>query len=545
MKKTKIGMLISISLVANLVAPISFAEEQEVNTQLNIELPLPIDDGNLIADEGSEKSKDTSARNTELDIMGKSLIDQGTMESGYWTLDSDGKLYIEGVIYPSDANKWKQYEGDIKSIEIGHADLIGNYYNFFSVYTNVESIVMGETYLNNITNMSRMFFGLKKLKFVSFGSAEARYKSTNVTSMVSMFNGCTALQEVNLEMIDTSSVTDMNKMFSLCSSLTELDLSGFNTSSVRYMQDMFYGCSGLINLDLSAFDTSSVMYMSDMFNGCSSLKKLDLSSFNTCSAIITSSIFRDCGNLSLLSLSKDFKFLGGEFLPELVEGDAWLDKNNGQLFSSSSEMNSYHNNANETNTYQKVSVVRLTMDAMGGEFEGFEGSDWLCQELIAGGFWAEMIPTKENYQFAGWYIDQEYTEKFDFNEPANKSLTIYAKWIESYIVTIPAKVNLNSEDKLTVSGTNNGSKTLKINFKKEDSQIDDSFKLKLTHEQSGEVSAYSQLSWEQYPSNVWNILTIAPESESVSKSAEIDFSKPGGSQAGKYKGQIVFSVDYE
>lgn len=404
---------------------------------------------------------------------------------------------------------------------------------------------MGETYLNNITNMSRMFFGLKKLKFVSFGSAEARYKSTNVTNMSSMFNGCTALQEVNLEMIDTSSVTEMNNMFSLCSSLTELDLSGFNTSSVRDMHDMFYGCSGLINLDLSVFDTSSVMYMSDMFNGCSSLKRLNLSNFNTRSILVMSAMFRDCGNLSLLSLSKDFKFLGGEFLPELVEGDAWLEKNNGQLFSSSSEMNSYHNDANETNTYQKVSLLMLTMDAMGGEFEGFEGADRLYQEGITGSFWTEMIPTRKNYQFAGWYIDQEYTEKFDFNEPANKSLTIYAKWIESYIVTIPAKVNLNSEDKLTVSGTNKGSKTLKVNFKKDVSQIDDSFKLKLTHEQSREVSAYSQLRWAQSPSNVWNVLTIAPESESVSKSAEIEFSKPGELQAGKYKGQIVFSIDYE
>lgn len=545
MKKTKIGMLISISLIASLVAPISFAEEQEVNEQLDIELPLPMDDGNPIAEESSEKSKDTSARNTGLEVMGTSLVDQGMIEAGYWTLDSDGKLYIEGIIYPSDANKWKQYEGDIKSIEIGHADLMGNYYNFFSVYTNVESIVMGETYLNNITNMSRMFFGLKKLKFVSFGSAEARYKSTNVTNMSSMFNGCTALQEVNLEMIDTSSVTEMNNMFSLCSSLTELDLSGFNTSSVRDMHDMFYGCSGLINLDLSVFDTSSVMYMSDMFNGCSSLKRLNLSNFNTRSILVMSAMFRDCGNLSLLSLSKDFKFLGGEFLPELVEGDAWLEKNNGQLFSSSSEMNSYHNDANETNTYQKVSLLMLTMDAMGGEFEGFEGADRLYQEGITGSFWTEMIPTRKNYQFAGWYIDQEYTEKFDFNEPANKSLTIYAKWIESYIVTIPAKVNLNSEDKLTVSGTNKGSKTLKVNFKKDVSQIDDSFKLKLTHEQSREVSAYSQLRWAQSPSNVWNVLTIAPESESVSKSAEIEFSKPGELQAGKYKGQIVFSIDYE
>lgn len=40
-------------------------------------------------------------------------------------------------------------------------------------------------------------------------------------------------------------------------------------------------------------------------------------------------------------------------------------------------------------------------------------------------------PTKENYTFDGWYIDEKLTESFDFNTPITKDITLYAKWSES------------------------------------------------------------------------------------------------------------------
>ena len=67
---------------------------------------------------------------------------------------------------------------------------------------------------------------------------EASFKgsnTSNVTSMVNMFRGCSGLTSLGLSGWDTSKVTDMNNMFKSCSNLTSLDLSSFNTSNVTNM----------------------------------------------------------------------------------------------------------------------------------------------------------------------------------------------------------------------------------------------------------------------------------------------------------------------
>ncbi|WP_176762216.1 InlB B-repeat-containing protein [Eubacterium oxidoreducens] len=37
-------------------------------------------------------------------------------------------------------------------------------------------------------------------------------------------------------------------------------------------------------------------------------------------------------------------------------------------------------------------------------------------------------PTKENYNFAGWFTDKNYTIQWDFSTAINESITLYAKW---------------------------------------------------------------------------------------------------------------------
>ncbi|MCD8149278.1 MAG: DUF285 domain-containing protein, partial [Clostridiales bacterium] len=50
---------------------------------------------------------------------------------------------------------------------------------------------------------------------------------SGITDTSLMFNGCSALEEIDLSGLDTSEVTDMNNMFCNCYSLTNLDVSGF------------------------------------------------------------------------------------------------------------------------------------------------------------------------------------------------------------------------------------------------------------------------------------------------------------------------------
>ena len=95
-------------------------------------------------------------------------------------------------------------------------------------------------------------------------------------SAVNMFSGCTALTDVDLSGLDTTSLTDMNGMFYGCTSLASLDLSGLQTAKVTDMGYLFYNCSALTTLDVSGFNTSKVTVMTDMFGGCESLRSITL-----------------------------------------------------------------------------------------------------------------------------------------------------------------------------------------------------------------------------------------------------------------------------
>lgn len=39
-------------------------------------------------------------------------------------------------------------------------------------------------------------------------------------------------------------------------------------------------------------------------------------------------------------------------------------------------------------------------------------------------------PTKDGFDFAGWYTDKELKEKYDFSAKVTKSMTLYAAWTE-------------------------------------------------------------------------------------------------------------------
>ena len=40
-------------------------------------------------------------------------------------------------------------------------------------------------------------------------------------------------------------------------------------------------------------------------------------------------------------------------------------------------------------------------------------------------------PTREGYEFAGWYLDTDYTMPWDIeNDKVTGSMTLYAKWVE-------------------------------------------------------------------------------------------------------------------
>ncbi|EKZ0278730.1 BspA family leucine-rich repeat surface protein [Listeria monocytogenes] len=411
---------------------------------------------------------------------------------------------------------------------------------------------------SSVTNMRGMFAGCRSLEELDV----SHFDTSSVTNMNYMFQYCELLEKLDVSHFDTSSVTNMHYMFGGCNSLEALDVSHFDTSSVTTMETMFAGCNSLEALDVSNFNTSSVTNMKTMFNGCNSLEELDLSNFDTSSVTTMASMFQLCTALKSLYLDNftdaaimTDMFKGTTSLTYLfvshnlstftsLENTSWYDEKNWVQFSNLSQLQTYHRKQSEPTGYRKGAFLSLTMDAMGGEFEDAE--EQKVQSKISGEYWEEVIPVKEGHYFDGWYLDQNFTNKFDFSLPAAVSTTIYAKWVENYTVVIPASISLNETSELKVEGINRGSKTLSVGLNQLATSISESNELTLANTADTTVRCLAPLSWDGSETNPEKaILTLAPGSEITEGEAVMAIEAPENIQAGKYTGNLVFSIKYE
>ncbi|EAV9809874.1 BspA family leucine-rich repeat surface protein [Listeria monocytogenes] len=411
---------------------------------------------------------------------------------------------------------------------------------------------------SSVTNMRGMFQGCRALEELDV----SHFDTSSVTNMQYMFQYCELLEKLDVSHFDTSSVTNMHYMFGDCNSLEALDVSHFDISSVTTLQSMFVTCTSLEELDLSNWDTSSVIDMSYMFYKCAGLEELDLSNFYTSSVTKMNNIFENCTALKSLYLnnftdaaSMTDMFKGTTSLTYLfvshnlstftgLENTSWYDEKNWVQFATLSQLQTYHRKQSEPTGYRKGAFLSLTMDAMGGEFEDTE--EQKVQSKISGEYWEEVIPVKEGHYFDGWYLDQNFTNKFDFSLPAAVSTTIYAKWVENYTVVIPASISLNEASELKVEGINRGSKTLSVGLNRTATSISESNKLTLANTADTTVQCLAPLNWDGSENNPEKaILTLAPGSEITEGDAVMDIEAPENIQAGKYTGNLVFSINYE
>ena len=149
--------------------------------------------------------------------------------------------------------------------------------------------------INNIINMSQMFYECKSLLSIKYST---KCDTSKVTSMRSMFNGCTSLKKmIGISNFDTSNVTDMYCMFYECRSLIFMpDISNWDTSKVNNMSGMFERCSSLIALpDISKWNTKNVRDISSMFKKCSMLSFLpDISNWDISNVTDNFEMLKDC-----------------------------------------------------------------------------------------------------------------------------------------------------------------------------------------------------------------------------------------------------------
>ncbi|ENR7865347.1 BspA family leucine-rich repeat surface protein [Listeria monocytogenes] len=435
---------------------------------------------------------------------------------------------------------------------------VTNMYNVFNRCRALEELDVSNFDTSSVTTMKSMFQYCELLEKLDVSN----FDTSSVTTMQSMFDECQSLEILDVSNFDTSSVTDMTAMFQNCYALEKLDISNFDTSSVTKMYAMFSGLYGVGKLDVSHFDTSLVTTMNRMFQNCKSLKELDIGNFNTSLVTDMDRMFINCAALKSLYLDNfttaktmTDMFTGTTSLTYLfvshnlstftgLENTSWYDEKNCVQFSNLSQLQTYHRKQSEPTGYRKGEFLSLTMDAMGGQFEDAE--EQKVQSKISGEYWDEIVPVKEDYYFDGWYLDQNFTNKFDFSLPAAVSTTIYAKWVENYTVVIPASISLNEATELKVEGINRGSKTLSVGLNYGETTISENNKLTLSNTADATVQCLVPLSWggsENNPENA--ILTLAPGSEITEGDAVMEIKSPENIQAGKYTGNVVFSIKYE
>ncbi|RJZ10800.1 BspA family leucine-rich repeat surface protein [Listeria monocytogenes] len=430
--------------------------------------------------------------------------------------------------------------------------------SMFDECNSLEILDVSNWDTSSVTNMYAMFRYCTSLKEL----AVSNWETSSVTTMGVQFAYCTSLKELDISNFDTSSVTNMYAMFVGSAGLEELDVSNFDTSSVTNMQAMFENCTGLGELDVSNFDTSSVTTMAYMFDGCTSLEELDVSNFDTSSVTTMAYMFRNCTALKSLYLDHfttpktiTDMFTGTTALTYLfvshnligfagLENTSWYDEKNWVQFSNYAQLQSYHWKQSEPTGYRKGAFLSLTMDAMGGQFEDME--EQKVQNKVSGEYWDEIVPVKEGHYFDGWYLDRNFTNKFDFSLPATVSATLYAKWVENYTVVIPASISLNEATELKVEGINRGSKTLSVGLNRTATSVSESNELTLANTADTTIQCLAPLSWDGSENNPKNaILTLAPGLEITEGDAVMAIETPENIQAGTYTGNLVFSINYE
>ncbi|EAD6239848.1 TPA: BspA family leucine-rich repeat surface protein [Listeria monocytogenes] len=452
-------------------------------------------------------------------------------------------------------NANKLTELDVSGLD---TSAVTNMQTMFQSCRALEELDVSHFDTSSVTTMRGMFQNCKALEKLDVSN----FDTSSVTTMLSVFAECNSLEILDVSNFDTSSVTDMTAMFQNCYALEKLNISNFDTSSVTKMYAMFSGLYEVGKLDASNFDTSLVTTMNRMFQNCKSLKELDIGNFNTSLVTDMDRMFINCAALKSLYLDNfttaktmTDMFTGTISLTYLfvshnlstftgLENTSWYDEKNWVQFSNLSQLQTYHRNQSEPIGYRKGAFLSLTMDAMGGEFEDAE--EQKVQSKISGEYWEEVIPVKEGHYFDGWYLDQNFTNKFDFSLPAAVSTTIYAKWIENYTVIIPASISLNETSELKVEGINRGDKNLSVGLNRTATSISESNKLTLANTADTTVQCLAPLSWDGSETNPEKaILTLAPGSEITEGDAVMAIEAPENIQAGKYTGNLVFSIKYE
>ncbi|MEE1502920.1 MAG: BspA family leucine-rich repeat surface protein [Acutalibacteraceae bacterium] len=178
--------------------------------------------------------------------------------------------------------------------------------------------------LSNITDISGMFKNCVCLSEINLRG----FIGLTPTNVVELFSGCRSLKNIDLSAVDFAKVNKFNNMFYNCVSLESvlLPTNAAKESSNAYCVSMFKGCSALEEINMSGFSgkglhlgasfedckslkavsfgNHKILGFNATFAGCSSLKTLDISGFDFSSVDNMGRAFENCTSLRRVVLSE-------------------------------------------------------------------------------------------------------------------------------------------------------------------------------------------------------------------------------------------------
>ena len=224
-----------------------------------------------------------------IEVFGENLVTSKTFEK---TTNMSYMFYYCSSLTSLDVSKFDTSKVTNMSYMFSRCGLISlDISNFNTFKVTDMSYMFGVRSVNN-----EEISGIKEIKGLE------NINTSNVISMMGMFQCCAELEYIDVSNFDTSKVTNMSWMFDCCSNLTNLNVSKFDTSKVTDMSMMFYACGRLTNLDVNNFNTSKVTNMKTMFGSCYSLKTLQLSNKFVIPASNNTNMFSGTTNLTSIIL---------------------------------------------------------------------------------------------------------------------------------------------------------------------------------------------------------------------------------------------------
>ena len=349
-------------------------------------------------------------------------------------------------------------------------------HDLFSDCYNLNVLNVDSLDTSKVEDMSFMFSNCYNLKSFNISN----FNTSNVKDMSYMFYYNKSFEELDLSNFDTSKVTNMSCMFSNCINLKKLNVSNFITKNVENFHEIFYNLRSLTEIDLSSFDINKTFednYNNKILDTKISLKYLSYLNTLKINKNIADHIYdleivgvwKNKQNGAIIDTKyKDLnnnKFIEGtyfrtnyyvlDFDPKNILNmeNMYIGMNESlnlkrDIFNIDDSDNPYNTKGfnfrgwyydkeykNKINDilivdkpmtlYAKLDIkkYKVTFNTNGGTSIPTQFVEYNHQALNP-----TTIPIKKNYIFEGWYIDDLYNEKFNFNTPIVDDTELFAKY---------------------------------------------------------------------------------------------------------------------